>query len=207
MVTADNQSSGYGKLGSRWFSYLGNLLVTYIIPCPYIKRDIIQKDILQFTQTASLSVCHALKMYNLPAQVKWYNDVLLNQKKICGILLEITEINCKKFLIAGIGVNLISSAPLPHIACISDLYPCLKIDKHTLAYDILHHMLQYLAEPQYLMHERYLAELAYMNQMRRFYNSKNLVHGIFKGITEDCKIILSVNDNYQTLSSDYHMLY
>jgi len=105
MVTADTQLSGKGQHGKKWISNKGNLFVSFFHE---IKNVNISLSTL--TKINCLLVKKTLeKYYKKKIVFKKPNDLLINNKKISGILQEIISVSGNKFLIVGIGVNLITS--------------------------------------------------------------------------------------------------
>ncbi len=103
VIISKNQTDGYGRHGRKWESKDGNLLFSfYLTPnCP-IKR------IGEISLLTSLALAETIKKYiDQPTTLKWPNDVLIENKKCSGVLLESipsTE-NKNIALIIGIGVN------------------------------------------------------------------------------------------------------
>ena len=105
MVTADTQLSGKGQYGKKWISNKGNLFVSFFHE---IKN--INISLSTLTKINCLLVKKTIeKYYKKKIVFKKPNDLLINKKKISGILQEIISISDKKFLIIGIGVNLVKS--------------------------------------------------------------------------------------------------
>ena len=104
VVTADEQTAGRGRRGRNWVSPKGTGVYLSIIWRPEIQTA----QIGQLTIVVALAAARALeKISGLELQTKWPNDVLLNGKKIGGVLCEAELENGKvKFVIAGIGLNL-----------------------------------------------------------------------------------------------------
>lgn len=107
-VIAESQVGGRGRMGHSWESPKGNLFATLMINAFFNLNNISQ---LSFV--TSLSVFETLKNFiNInenEVHLKWPNDILVNKKKICGILQEIITLKEKKFLIIGIGLNIESN--------------------------------------------------------------------------------------------------
>ena len=82
IVLADRQSAGRGRLGRRFYSE-GGLYFTYAFPHGSFS---LTPELL--TTAAAAAVCRAIADEGFPAEIKWVNDILLNGKKICGILAE-----------------------------------------------------------------------------------------------------------------------
>ena len=108
MIVANKQTSGRGQYGKRWISYDGNLFVSF-----FYRFDDYTISLKQITKINCLLVKKLLSMYyNKKIIFKKPNDLLINKKKICGILQEnISKIN-KRYLIVGIGINLIKNPNL-----------------------------------------------------------------------------------------------
>jgi len=103
IVIAEKQTAGRGRLSRSWKSDLGGLWITLIL---LDKRPL--KSTLVFPFLSALAVAKALKeTYNLSPTLKWPNDVLLSEKKVAGILLEVKgEADLMDYALIGIGVNL-----------------------------------------------------------------------------------------------------
>ena len=105
MVVSDAQSMGRGQYGKKWISYQGNLFVSF-----FYELENINLSISQLTKINCLLVKKTLeKYYKKEIVYKKPNDLLINKKKISGILQEIISVSGNKFLIVGIGINLIKS--------------------------------------------------------------------------------------------------
>ena len=105
MVIAETQSNGKGQYGKKWISYKGNLFVSF-----FHELKNITISLPSLTKINCLMVKKALqKYYKKKIVLKKPNDLLINKRKITGILQEITSVSGNKFLIIGIGVNLIKS--------------------------------------------------------------------------------------------------
>ncbi|TGD58277.1 biotin--[acetyl-CoA-carboxylase] ligase [Flavobacterium humi] len=103
-VTAKTQTKGKGQMGSKWLSESNKNLITSILI-----RDTLTsiEDIFILNMTVALAIVEALKKYKIPAvSIKWPNDIMAENKKIAGILIEnsIKE-NGKIDSIVGIGLN------------------------------------------------------------------------------------------------------
>lgn len=104
VVIAEEQSCGKGRMGRRWESPAGVNLYASILLRPGIPPF----DAPQLTFLSAVAVCRAIiSVTGLQATVKWPNDVLLNGKKIAGLLNEMSaETDRVNYVVLGIGVNL-----------------------------------------------------------------------------------------------------
>jgi BirA family biotin operon repressor/biotin-[acetyl-CoA-carboxylase] ligase len=103
LVLAEAQVRGRGRLGREWFSpkYKGIYLSLILRP------DIAPASCPVLTLMSAVSICEAFKsLLHLEAQIKWPNDILVNHKKIAGILTEMNaEMDKVNFVVIGIGLN------------------------------------------------------------------------------------------------------
>ena len=108
MIIANKQNNGRGQYGKKWISYNGNLFISF-----FYKLDNLNVSLKQITKINCLLVKKLLSFYyKKKITFKKPNDLLINKKKICGILQEkVSKLN-KKYLIVGIGINLIKDPNL-----------------------------------------------------------------------------------------------
>ena len=105
MVVSDTQLNGKGQRGKKWISHKGNLFVSFF----HELKDI-NMSLSALTKINCLLVKKTLnKYYKKKIIFKKPNDLLINKKKISGILQEIISTSDNKFIIIGIGINLIKS--------------------------------------------------------------------------------------------------
>lgn len=103
VIVADCQKSGKGRLGRQWNSGPGTGIWMSVV----LRPDILPEDIQVITLAASVAVVRAIKaVTGIITGIKWPNDIILDGKKVCGILTEIsTEMEQVNFLVLGIGIN------------------------------------------------------------------------------------------------------
>ena len=103
VVIAEMQVSGRGRAGRKFTSVIGNNVTFSVVLHPNLPLEEIQI----FALLAGVAVARVLENYVKNIRLKWPNDVLVNEKKICGILLETINIPDLIFpvLIMGIGLN------------------------------------------------------------------------------------------------------
>ena len=103
VVCADMQTAGRGRRGRSWQSSKGENLLFSLLLRPGIAPD----KAPQITLLMALAVTKILREdYGLEAKIKWPNDVVLNGKKVCGILTEMfLKGNSSDYVIVGTGIN------------------------------------------------------------------------------------------------------
>ena len=102
IIIAEKQSAGKGRLGRKWFSPAGGIWLSIILypqlPPSYIPR---------ITLMTAVAAVKAIKISTqIEPQIKWPNDILINEKKVCGILTEMSaELDIINWVVVGIGIN------------------------------------------------------------------------------------------------------
>ena len=119
IILTETQTKGRGQYGKKWISFKGNLLMsiffeintdTSIKNMTFKNCEMIRRSIQKFTKSK--------------IKIKPPNDLLINKEKICGILQETFFRNKKKFIIIGIGLNLVKSPKIIN-------YPTNYLNKYT----------------------------------------------------------------------------
>ncbi|HKJ37323.1 MAG TPA: biotin--[acetyl-CoA-carboxylase] ligase [Anaerolineales bacterium] len=144
LVVADEQTLGRGRLDRPWFTPPKTALAFSLILRP--AHD--EKPLLSRTVgLAALALADALQMLNLDPQIKWPNDILLNEQKLAGILVESTWIEDEvEHLVIGIGINVAKAAvpaveklgfPATSLENILGYIPDRKVLLHTILANII----------------------------------------------------------------------
>jgi BirA family biotin operon repressor/biotin-[acetyl-CoA-carboxylase] ligase len=151
VVIAESQSRGRGRLGREWFSPRHKGIYFSVILRPKVAP--LQAPV--FTLLSAVSVCEAVKRASgLDAQIKWPNDLLLENKKIGGILTELNaEMDEVRFVVIGIGINVNNEAKslLPHATSLKE-EAGLALSRVSLLQEILRAL-----EENYLVFQKRLA--------------------------------------------------
>ena len=105
LITSLVQTHGRGTMGKKWISKKGNLFITIFFK--------INQQKINFKQYALLNAYlfkNIIKKFTKnKIDIKWPNDLLVEKKKICGILQEVVNFESNTFLIIGAGINTNSS--------------------------------------------------------------------------------------------------
>jgi len=112
LVIADEQTAGRGRAGRKWYTPTGAALAFSLILLPLPDEG---EAIPMFTALGALAVTQMLReKHGLRAEIKWPNDVLLNRRKVCGILAEAVWLGSEvESVVLGIGVNVYTAAVPP----------------------------------------------------------------------------------------------
>ena len=102
VVIADEQTSGRGRFDRVWVSEnCDNIYLTFVL------KPEIKSFVTNLTQYLSVVVAEVIESYGVEAHIKYPNDVLVNGKKICGILCEASlQKNILQGVVLGVGINL-----------------------------------------------------------------------------------------------------
>ena len=98
VVVANSQTAGRGRYSHRWKSPRGNLYASFIFESNNCDP--------RMSYAVAVAAAETIAAFGAPAQIKWPNDILIDGRKICGILIEFVG----NFVIVGIGIN-VASAP------------------------------------------------------------------------------------------------
>lgn len=103
LVVADSQMDGRGRRGRSWEAPEGvNIYMTLLL-----RPSFLPEQASMVTLVMALSTAQAIRrVSNLPAVIKWPNDIVVNGKKVVGILTELTmETDYIQYLVCGVGIN------------------------------------------------------------------------------------------------------
>lgn len=102
VVMAETQTAGRGRLSRPWTSPQGGIWMSLIL-----KPEIPMDRAYRINMAVSVALARALyALFSLEADIKWPNDLLINGRKLCGILMEISaEVDRLDYVIVGVGIN------------------------------------------------------------------------------------------------------
>lgn len=111
LVVADEQTAGRGRRNRKWFTPPGTALAFSLVLRPTAHEE---PHLSRLVGLAGLSVADPLVRRELSPRIKWPNDILLNGRKIGGILIESvwsgSDVDC---VVIGIGINVLEGS-VPH---------------------------------------------------------------------------------------------
>lgn len=103
VIIAEEQTIGRGRLGRQWVSPKGTGIWMSIV----LRPDIGPTEAPKITQITAAAVTLAIrKLTECEAGIKWPNDIIIQKKKVCGVLTEMSaELNSVNYIIVGMGIN------------------------------------------------------------------------------------------------------
>ncbi|MDP3935397.1 MAG: biotin--[acetyl-CoA-carboxylase] ligase [Alphaproteobacteria bacterium] len=202
VVMANMQTNGYGKFERAWESFIGNFSATFAIDL-----SIQHYDFGKIPMLICIKLCELLSKlsrYQAEFQVKWPNDILLNKKKIGGILIE--KVDCT-FLV-GIGLNLKHSPQDGKVSyaatnVLSEIG--VQIDTITILDELSEYFIQFaevLKESDAVeLRQKYMTLLEGLGQMRKVVTRHETFFGQLQDINNDGALILDVNGDKRLVYS------
>lgn len=199
VVWTEEQAEGKGRFSRKWNSAVGKDL-TFSVLLPLAKLQ--QSNWPNVTQIAALAIAEILEEYELHASIKWPNDVLVNQKKICGILCETVERDKKYYAILGIGLNvnstreMLSQIDIPATSLFNESN--ITIPRDELLIKLLDKIMLFfneLAQNGFASFRKKIKQrLAYLNEEKAVVDGEKRYTGQILDINPDGTLLFKCND-------------
>jgi len=209
LIVADSQTEGKGRLGRTWITQAGKALALSWILYPESGR--LQSETLGMVSgLAPVALAEVLReVYDLEAEIKWPNDVLIEGKKVAGVLVDVRWDGCEVMdVVLGIGVNAArESVPLPDLLN----FPAISLEEAAgkeisrldLLFQIMESLIKWysrLVETSFI--QAWDSMLAFKGQQVRLTTERGVVgEGKVAGISDDGSLIL-ISENGQ--ETEYH---
>lgn len=146
VAAAREQVAGKGRLGRTWVSAKDqNLMFSFLA-----KPGLTPMEVSGITPLAGLAVCKALRSFcGADCKIKWPNDIIIGNKKLVGILTEMSaEFDAVEYIVTGIGINVDQEVFPEEIKNkVTSLY--LETEKHFNLNELLAHVLKELEDTLY----------------------------------------------------------
>ena len=193
VITAKRQTAGRGRRGRKWQSQEGNLFFSILIEFPL-------KELGMLIMAATLGLVETIRFFapESNVRIKWPNDVLLNNAKVSGMLLEKAT---GEYMIIGIGVNTAQSPKSAEM-----LYPTTSLREAGIEVNAEDFLRQYLPafaknikrdatelRLDWLQNAKGIGEKITVRQ------NDEVQKGIFEGIDENADLILRIGDKKQKI--------
>jgi len=194
IVVADEQTAGRGRLKRNWLSPRGSIALSVILypslaHLPYL------------IMLASLAVVHSIEaVTGLKSQIKWPNDVLINGKKVCGILIESEmQSGTVDYAIIGIGINVnLRISTFPDILSIAtSLYDELgrEVSRVSLIQRLLVEIEKlYVSLPAESVYEEWRNRLVTLGKKVQVKSGKTMYEGVAESVSSDGSLLLRQMD-------------
>lgn len=207
LVVAEKQENGRGRRGRRWESAEG----TGIFMTLLLKPEIAPDHASMLTLVSALAVSGAItKCTERPVGIKWPNDIVMNGKKVCGILTEMSaQVDYINYVVVGIGINVHNESfpeEISHMA--TSLW--LETGKHFERAALIEEMMEQFEKYYEIFLEtedltglvkEYNSRLVNMHQHVRVLDPKQPFEGSAMGITASGELIVDTWEGCRLVSA------
>ena len=190
VVITKKQTDGRGRRGAKWFSKENKSLTFSII---LLNSKISNESLLSFI--SGLSVIKAIKeISGIASGLKWPNDIILDNKKLGGILIEAN----KKATVIGIGINVNEKLDelnheIKNQSISLNIYNHTLIEIETLLAHVLNQFEAYCNQNKTEIINDWLEHCVHINKEIKFNNNNGIITATFKGIGKNGEGIINVN--------------
>ena len=198
VIHAKNQTKGKGYAGNEWKVVAGeNLTFSFLL-----KTDYSFQELIYFNEWISNVICLFLKQFHPKSNVKWPNDIILNDKKVCGILIENHRSNGIMNSVIGIGIN-VNQADFNHLPKATSIYKVTdkEYDIEEILADLMHHFeneYPILEQKNFeQIHQTYLDNLFRKDEISHFRLDGVEVDGIIRDVNEAGNLLIEINQELQ----------
>lgn len=199
VVTAENQTKGKGQMGSEWVSEVGKNLVMSVL----IKDFLLETNtIFNLNIAVSIAVINALEAFEIPKlSIKWPNDILSDNKKIGGILIE-NSLKSDTSIISivglGLNVNQVNFENLPKASSLTIVCDQM-FDKEEILYQIIDHLeknILFWNQRSITLRDKYVDKLFKKGIPMPFQDANQMnFMGIIEGISAQGKLQVLLEDD------------
>ncbi|MBQ7900917.1 MAG: biotin--[Clostridia bacterium] len=199
-VVAKQQTAGRGRLGRQWESGIGGLYMSI-----YLATDATIEKCGLITSLCAVAVANAISQYG-DCRIKWPNDIVLNGKKICGILTKSCIQDGKaNYACVGIGINTNRQDFAPELANASSilLQTQQHCDENQLLKDVLHQIQQaYNCSPAQIMEQYKEKCITLGSEVTVHYaDGSDKISGICTDISPNGELVVQSNGQAITVSA------
>lgn len=199
LVVADKQTAGKGRRGRTWISPAG----ANIFMSVGLKPDLSPDKASMLTLVMAMAVCEATcEITKLDCKIKWPNDIVVNGKKICGMLTEMeAELDCIHSVIVGVGIN-VNQKQFPEEISKTATSLALESGSNIIRASLVERILFYFEHyyEQFVecgdltfIREAYNQKLVNRNASVRVLDPKGEYDGIARGIDEQGELLVEVD--------------
>lgn len=199
LIVADTQTAGKGRRGRVWQSPKGSTISMSLCLEPKLQTE----HAAGLTLVMALAVAEAIcEVADVKPQIKWPNDIVLNDKKICGILTEMCFQNNHYAVVIGAGVNVNTDSfpeEIQEIASSLKIETGREISREALIASVMKYFEAFYeqyeqTEDLSLLKERYESMLANKGREVRVLDPRSPYTGTAKGITSAGNLVVVCED-------------
>jgi len=202
LVMARTQSAGRGRRGKTWLATEGSFIGTYLLP--YEEDEVVPLE--GFSLVVGCILKRVLESYSCSVRLKWPNDILsLQMEKLAGVLIELLNINNRRYVSLGIGVNLVETPE-----SLSDTASLVSIGGREIEpIELAVKLSSVIAEDWArfkkggfsLFKEEWLSSAAFINKLVALNEGSERVSGILVGVADNGMLLLETKQGIKEIVS------
>ena len=202
LILADTQTAGKGQRGSFWESEPGkNLLCSYV----YFPDNLSVNFLQELNMCLSISLIKCLKYFEIDAEIKWPNDILVDGKKISGILIENNVRAGKlKSMVFGLGLNINQLSFLNLGATSMALIRGLEFSIDEVSLQLtkeFNHWIAFVGSDHQRLKSVYLEQLYGLKKNHRFKSEDQEFEGIIVGVNDRGELEINILGEIKTFKN------
>ena len=185
---AEKQTAGRGRKGRSFYSPENSgLYISFLL-----KPNVLPENIYVLTTTAAVAVCETIELFSgREAAIKWVNDVLVDDKKVCGILVEGSVIGEESdYAVIGIGINLFppeGGFPEELTEKVGTVFKTFKDCKEDICADIIRRLYRLLEEDCY---DRYVMRSVVRGKRITVEKDGEKKDAVVLGLDDKCRLLI-----------------
>ena len=206
LVIAEHQNGGKGRMGRSFFSPAsGGIWMSLIL-----KPDIPPVEASMITLIGAVAVAETMKSYGLEAGIKWPNDVVIDKRKVTGILTEMSAGPDKiNYIVVGIGIN-VNMKSFPEELEQSAISMAMASGKQYHRAEIIQRVMKNFEENYQtfvkrgnlaFLRKEYDENLVHMNKEISIHEIRRVWRGISRGINDIGDLIISTDEGERVVRS------
>ena len=202
VILADEQTSGRGQRDTFWESHAHkNILCSYI----YFPDNVSVGNLDAFNYCLSIALVTCLNRFQIHADIKWPNDILVNNKKIAGVLIENSLSAGKiKSMIFGIGLNVnqvdFHSPNATSMALVTKNEFNLSEVSSSLTQEF-NHWISFADRKAPFIKQEYLKHLFGLQKLQRFKSLDHEFDGVIEGVNEHGELEINVSGELKSFKN------
>ncbi len=209
VIWTSDQTQGKGYSGNRWISESEKNIAVSVL----IKSDLNYSELIYFNQWVCNVIYDFLSRFSEYVFVKWPNDIIIKDKKVCGVLIETHKSDNQINIITGIGLN-VNQTDFEFLPKAGSLATQTN-RKHNIE-EILSGLLTELESSYHLIENKewkkisldYNKRLFLLNQKAIFLKNNELIEGIIKGVDEQGQLFIEIEgQNYHFQHKEIELKY
>jgi BirA family biotin operon repressor/biotin-[acetyl-CoA-carboxylase] ligase len=186
VIMAAAQTMGRGRANRKWVSHHGNLYASFLYK--------IDEHRPTLSYAFAVAAAETLLGFGVPAKIKWPNDLIVERKKISGLLLEY----CQNFLIVGIGINIKTNPTV-------ELYKTTKTDNYVsgltpnkVVNELIRNFEKWRKADFSIVRKRWIELAIDMNTPLNYRNKP----AVYCGMNENGAMVLRIGSTYELIYGD-----